>query len=97
MSIQAGDLVYVAKPTLCCGVTVRCGNVFRVVAVECPPSGWIHCPWCDRYEQTNRLFALAPDGRYCDLERLRKIPPLGELDAAYDEVTKSYDRVEMTP
>jgi hypothetical protein len=77
MSIKAGDLVMVVKPTICCGRAIF-GKPFTAgpVRMSTDPS-W--CGWCSTANAATMITEL-PDGTVIPLWRLKKIPPLSELE-----------------
>ena len=81
-----GDWVQVVKPTLCCGaVTPMQGHIFLVTGFK-QDSGY-RCDFCN---------ALVPDGTSAkgganpvDVPRLKRIPPLEELEGEKSQTTIS--------
>lgn len=80
--IKVGDLVWVADlPS--CGCPHALGSIFHVTAFnDAPFSGCVHCG-------ADRVPALAawgdPSGWSVEVWRLRRIPPLEELDEVKKE------------
>lgn len=74
--IKVGDLVVVTKPRLCCGEASGVGKVFRVGGMH-KGSNCYRCG--NRYDAT----VAEVDGSFvsCELPRLKRIPPLGELES----------------
>jgi hypothetical protein len=80
--IKVGDLVVVVRPRRC-GCAHSIGWVFKVASVAPSPRGG-YCAMCgkDTFEPgTLRAYNEAADG-YSELSRLKRIPPLGELEGA---------------
>ena len=78
--IQVGDLVVVVKPTYCCGYARSLGMTFVVNKIMEGPS---RCGNCGAIDET--LDALKPDGDWAELGRLKRIPPLKELEGQRTE------------
>ena len=78
--IQVGDLVYVFRDTICCNhVTEMSGVIFRLTAIS-PCSG--DCCYCGASLHPMK----AVGGRYTlDVRRLKRIPPLSELEGERTE------------
>ena len=72
--ISVGDLVQVVKPRVCCGDASGLGKVFKV--------GGFHtgsfCMACGIVAVD--VAEIAGDFRSCEISRLKRIPPLEELD-----------------
>jgi hypothetical protein len=77
MAIEAGDLVMVVKPTICCG-RAKFGATFTAgpIRMSTDPSG---CGWCRAANPATMITEL-PDGKVIPLWRLKRIPPLSELE-----------------
>lgn len=75
MSIEAGDVVMVVRPSLCCGNAAHVGKVFRVLKMEHGVLG--ECVYC-RKRGWGTLAKDEPDSGY-ELPRLKKLD--GLLDA----------------
>jgi hypothetical protein len=77
MDIKEGDLVMVVKPTRCCGRAIF-GNTFTAgrIRMSTDPSG---CGWCGA-DNAATMITEWPDGKVIPLWRLKKIPPLSELE-----------------
>lgn len=80
--IKAGDLVAVVKPAACC--TSGLGRIFRVVSLE---SKDVYGEWACRHcgakgvsGTTNASFAVEDGGQWHSIKRLKRIPPLDELE-----------------
>lgn len=74
--INVGDLVMIVKPTPCCARSDTVGVVFQVSFIF---SGYEHCRYCGSGREVTA--AVYPEiNRMVDFHRLKRIPPLGELD-----------------
>lgn len=82
MTIKAGDSVWIAEPTYCCGSTKALGRVFVVAEVRLADA--IYCPSCRGYAP-KALCATRGGNKVIELSRLRKIPPLSELERKTEE------------
>ena len=78
--ISVGDLVQVVKPRLCCGNSSAIGRVFVVGRIS------MGC-YCSTCGFTPPLpCASVQDGvGKCEVERLKRIPPLDELEGERTE------------
>lgn len=74
--IKAGDLVIVVKPKPCCGKGMP-GAIFRVTTVSGGPA---HCMLCGHYYIDSLDAQDETDGAWVEVNRLKRIPPLEELD-----------------
>ncbi len=74
--IQVKDLVYVALANYC-GCTRGIGTVFRVEYFD-TSKGYNWCKWCNATFDTQDQ--AVGDGKAAQLWRLRRIPPLDELE-----------------
>jgi hypothetical protein len=75
--ISVGDLVMIVKPRFCCGYSGGLGMVFIVL----PPAHarYVTCSRCGRREEHSAAITVRlSDNTYCELARLKKIPPLTE-------------------
>ena len=81
--IRVGDLVVVVRPSQCSGSNHNLGLVFTVTDIKRGGEIPGKCFFCggDHPEYDFALFAEMPDG-WIPLRRLRRIPPLAELDEA---------------
>ena len=71
--IKAGDLVVLVKPTHCCGYDKNLGLIFRVHSLV----RGTKCACGD----FNNVDCATIDGWWrAELSRLKRIPPLSELD-----------------
>lgn len=79
--IAVGDLVVVARASACCGSTAWMGHTFKVTRIGRSPTS---CHKCD-----GRVGAPAalgsPTGKWAGLDRLKRIPPLEELEGQRTE------------
>lgn len=74
--IKVGDLVMVVKATPCCGIYQTTHPVFRVSGFE---KDYFHCRFCGQGRKV--LAANVADTFWlCDVDRLKRIPPLSELE-----------------
>lgn len=80
--IQAGDMVLVVRPTPCCGSDFACGEIFQVQRLEDDKKGI--CAHCGR-DLPESMCAIAPDKCAFELWRLKRIPPLSELEGERTE------------
>lgn len=74
--IKAGDWVVVVKPTMCCGNTTAIGWVFEVAEVALQKG--MFCTHCNHRGEWDAARNDRWDG--FELSRLKRIPPLSELD-----------------
>lgn len=78
--IAVGDVVWIAKPTPCCGNTGAIGRVFHVSEIK--TASW-PCNYCGKCRESR---AAKVDSRYfVDTLRLKRIPPLSELEGQRTE------------
>ena len=77
--IEVGDLVYVIRstPCGCSGPSQSLGTIFRVASIDFIPT---YCTDCFAPIPTS-ICASRYDGYWFDLIRLKKIPPLDELNS----------------
>lgn len=80
--IQAGDLVMVVKPTLCCGSTWGLGEVFRVVCVREKEGGI--CGRCGA--EAKEQVALCDDLSGAQVCRLIRIDPPAKMEESEREL-----------
>ena len=75
MTIKAGDLVVVVKPTTCCGNSIEMGHIFRVSGVHFASGS---CTKCAKY--LGAVWYAAREGFNGGflLPEIKKIPPLDE-------------------
>lgn len=85
MTIKAGDLVVVSRPRRC-GCVGRLGKVFAVSHVH-TCVGNMKCASCGALYPA---IAYAQDeiGKTYDIERLKRIPPISELEGARDALSE---------
>lgn len=81
--IQVGDFVVVVKPTKCSCPQNGLGRIFKVSAINPGSSDWWFCPTCGG--KFKKLVGEGPsavdeDGKQRGLHRLKRIPPLEELE-----------------
>lgn len=72
--IKPGDLAVVIKPTVCCNNPSAIGVILKVLSISHDDSWCVHC---GRHRQGLRAHSSFGGG---DLSRLKKIPPLAELE-----------------
>ncbi len=83
--LKVGDLVCVVKPTPCCGNIKYLGGVFTLVDLRPSPTGSILCNYCKRVRPLAVDMAIT-DTKLCfDSTRLKRIPPLAELESVERE------------
>ena len=75
--IEVGDLVQVVRPALCCGASKSVGKVFVVDNIYSGPTGV--CLGCGNTDQVV-LGRRAGNRNGWDIRRLKRIPPLAELE-----------------
>jgi len=73
--ISVGDLVMVVKPSLCCGNNEYNGVIFLVAEISTHLAA---CGVCGRESEELRAFKN-DDAGYL-ISRLKRIPPLSELE-----------------
>lgn len=78
-AIQVGDLVMVAKPTICCGrSTAMQGHIFTVTSIH--PSKFSNfCKFC--LGRVAEPMDVSGGATEVSLARIKRIPPLSELEA----------------
>ena len=83
--IEVGDLVIKVRPTYCCGATCNLGRIHCVVVDD----SWTRLVVCDTCGKTVRNIDTVKldNGTYCELTRLRKIPPLTEPEHTTEEIS----------
>lgn len=74
--IKVGDLVYVAYPSLCCGNSDAVGRHFTVGKIT-HQSGF--CIFCNA--PIDGAQAKLPNDSWIRCVRLKRIPPLSELES----------------
>lgn len=78
--ISVGDLVQIIKPTHCCHNTDPIGEVHRVVS-DRDRKPLMQCRFCLGIREHSHAITVAIDtGWYVDRDRLKRIPPLSELE-----------------
>ena len=73
--ISVGDLVVVVKPTPCCGSSELVGTIFIVKEFTDNPTRCKFCKVMRNYDMRVRGLSTV-----YELYRLKRIPPLSELD-----------------
>jgi len=79
VTIEVGDLVVVVKPTEC-GCDHSVGLVYRVARVDLSVPGGVACMHCGT-PWSRRLLAFHDGGAGAEPYRLKRIPPLSELES----------------
>jgi hypothetical protein len=74
--IKVGDLVVIVKPNPC-GCDKGVGTIFMVEAFD-RSNRWNSCAWCGKNCGTHDQ--ACGEGHAASLYKLRRIPPLWELD-----------------
>lgn len=88
--IKVGDLVVVVKPGPCgCGQSESIGRIFRVGEIRPARNGCTECTRCGKLTRSGAVALQTGERLVYGLYRLRRIPPLAELD--------SIERKEETP
>ena len=77
--IAVHDLVWVAKPTLCCGHTIPAHGDHFVVSELVQVSEVVVCVYCKALLK-NIVFAFGSRGGGIPLDMLKRVPPLSELE-----------------
>lgn len=77
MSIKAGDLVMVVRPSPCCGNSAEVGRIFMARRISSGPGYCKHCG------DVRIVSYAAPrlTGGAIEFSRLKKIDPLAEGDS----------------
>lgn len=78
--IAVGDLVQIVKPSPCCNSSTAVGHTFVVNRIDSSPSMCKHCG-----ENIFGASAVKPNGYWTLLSRLKRIPPLSELEGQRTE------------
>lgn len=85
--IAVGDLVQVVKPKPCCGSTASMGQIFRVANIR--GGDWVLGPcWHCRADLCVPHAQDPADGLWAEISRLKRIPPLSELEGQRTEETR---------
>ena len=80
--ISVGDLVQIVRPALCCGSTNYLGWMFKVSDIA--TTGTSRCTYCGVSDRTVDAQD-AVDGLWTDIKRLKRIPPLDELEGKHSQ------------
>ena len=75
--IEAGDMVQVIRPISCCGADVAIGWTFIVTRIRASPRS--RCRHCHQRFEGGLVAEGHPVGVF-DIPRLKRIPPLSELE-----------------
>lgn len=92
MSIKAGDLVVVTRPTPCCGDASGLGDIYRVQSIE-TTDGYHYCGKCFNHIGDGITIAWRnkhlTGGFGYSLSRLTRIDPLPESETQdnYESLT----------
>ena len=81
--IQVGDLAMIVRPTRCSCHQQALGRIIKVVAIEGGVSQLWRCSVCGMsYKKLpgEGQYAIDEDGKHRGLYRLKRIPPLSELE-----------------
>lgn len=82
--ISVGDLVVVSRPVAHCGCPDRLGLIFRVSEIR-PALQFGFCSTCNKNVISNGiLIAIGARPTSVALYRLKRIPPLDELEGEKD-------------
>lgn len=76
--IAVGDLVQVVRPRPCCPEKSRLGGTFTVTAIR--DGAWLECAFCHKVADADTAELSAFPGRWIERFRLKRIPPLDELE-----------------
>ena len=71
--IKVGDLVVVVRPRTCCGNMKAIGRLFVVQSFG-------DFSWCECGQKQHWSVAYLDDWYRCEVSRLKRIPPLSELE-----------------
>lgn len=78
--IEVGDLVVMIRPSLCCWSISKLGRIFKVIS-DTDRLRFKTCPVCRHTNEHSALTTVRLDtGAYCERIRLKRIPPLSELE-----------------
>lgn len=75
--ISVGDLVVIVKSRECCPERSRFGFIFMVERIE---TDEFRCTYCKKDHLGLRTIAWGSGKTGADISRLKRIPPLGELE-----------------
>ena len=82
--IQVGDLVQVVRPSFCIGGNEGIGVTFIVERIDL--DGGSRCSYCDKEHGDGHYYALSVVAKgWWPLRRLKRIPPLSELEGQRPE------------
>jgi hypothetical protein len=79
--IKAGDTAFVVAPTTCCNKWAE----RSIVSIKSVSDGKVKCMFCKTMRDPSLIHAQAEDGLWIELKRLKKIPPLNELEDQTEE------------
>ena len=82
-NIKVGDLVVVVKPSICSGLDDRIGHTYIVRDIDSWAEGGV-CRWCLGRHQ-GFFYAYDENEDAFPLQRLKRIPPLEELEGQRTE------------
>ncbi len=80
--IAVGDLVQVVKQRRCCVERTKWGDIYQVSAIS---SGVFQCIYCGKISDVLIDVAYDDAGDCCEIDRLKRIPPLDELEGQSTE------------
>jgi hypothetical protein len=83
--IKVGDLVMVVKPSMCCGNPIAMGVVFVAGRGDADLFMCRHCG--HKYQGIDATYN-ASSGYYFATQRLKRIPPISELEGARDALSE---------
>lgn len=81
--IKVGDLCWIVKPMRCCGSDSTVGKIVRIIDGDTSP--FTRCLICGHREETGTQRLLCDDDRSRLRYRLKRIPPLSELEGLKSE------------
>lgn len=82
--IRPGDLAVVYRPTECCGNVTHIGRIFTVKAIVLASGD---CHFCKKHKPMVSIACNNSLGGF-ELQTVKKIKPLGELDDATSSACK---------
>ena len=89
--ISVGDLVQVIRGTPCCGSGRTLGEIHRVTALRKTEA--LMCNRCLTIDSGMTVAELEGEDKVCEVSRLKRIPPLDELEGVKSqEPVKEYAR-----
>lgn len=73
-------MVMIVKPQPCCGSTKTNGQIFKIKNIRRPYGIGSECALCGAITKDVLLVEGKQNGRLTHLSRLKRIPPLDELE-----------------